>query len=380
MSYSQIPVSGYFWDFQTSPPFDEIANNWPSTFRYYLQSAWFEFTNEDNFDLSQSAFNSNPPIVGGAEAISGVLMGMSNVGGNSNIQIQLGDGNFYNTGASTSFINITYQGPLLTSNTWYNIIVSIDSIAGIVQVFLNGSQLTTIVSSNIYNSTSMAQPQGDNNSGNPFQLFCQILRDPGCVADAYWTSPAAFFDLTNPSNLAKFINLDGSPVDLGNTASNVLGVDPLIYLTIRFGGVLSDFLTNKGSASGTFYVPFSGPLNLCNQPDINISLNGVSSNVAIGTTSVSIVNPSLIDMKLLQAIEYTQSDQDRFIALRYSNTGGANWGNKVLQSTGKTGELETNVQFQRLGMGRDRVFEVSFSGDFKTAITGLFVDTEVLSS
>lgn len=269
MTYSLNAVKGYYWDFQTSPPFDDIANNWPTTFRYYFSSCWFEIPDEISFNIVQAAFNSNPPAIDFQEALWGVLAGLSNVGSNSSIEIQLGDGNFYNSNSSLSFLDIVYQGPQLVSNTWYNLIISVDSIEGIVQVFLNGVQLTTVISSNIFNSTTIAQPQGDSNGGSSFQLITGSLPNPGCVADAYWDAPSSFIDLTDPTNLAKFIGGSGNPIDLGTDGSIPFGISPLIYLTVRNGGNFTDFLTNRGTAGGTFYVPSDGPNGWCMPPAVS---------------------------------------------------------------------------------------------------------------
>jgi hypothetical protein len=68
------------------------------------------------------------------------------------------------------------------------------------------------------------------------------------------------------------------------------------------------------------------------------------------------------------------------IRLRWSDTKGASWGNSVSQDMGATGELLTCVQFQRLGMARDRVFELSWSGNCKTALSGAFIDAQPAAS
>lgn len=70
----------------------------------------------------------------------------------------------------------------------------------------------------------------------------------------------------------------------------------------------------------------------------------------------------------------TTLDNDPTLSLRWSDTRGASWGNPITQSLGKTGKYLTSVQFQRLGMARDRVFELSWAGDFRTALNGAFVE------
>lgn len=62
------------------------------------------------------------------------------------------------------------------------------------------------------------------------------------------------------------------------------------------------------------------------------------------------------------------------IFLRYSDTRGASWGNRMAQSLGNTGEYYTTPQWQRLGYARDRVFELSWSAPVKTALNAAYVD------
>ncbi len=66
---------------------------------------------------------------------------------------------------------------------------------------------------------------------------------------------------------------------------------------------------------------------------------------------------------------------DAYISLRWSDTRGASWGNPVLQTLGGTGEYNTVTSWSRLGMARDRVFELSWSVPVKTALNGAFIDT-----
>jgi len=61
------------------------------------------------------------------------------------------------------------------------------------------------------------------------------------------------------------------------------------------------------------------------------------------------------------------------ISLRYSDTRGVTFGNKIEQSLGARGEYYTNIQFNRLGMARDRVYEISWSSPTKTALNGAFL-------
>jgi len=60
--------------------------------------------------------------------------------------------------------------------------------------------------------------------------------------------------------------------------------------------------------------------------------------------------------------------------LRWSDTRGYSWSNPVKSSLGGAGEYLKSIQFQRLGMARDRVFELFWSYPVKTALNGAFVN------
>lgn len=62
--------------------------------------------------------------------------------------------------------------------------------------------------------------------------------------------------------------------------------------------------------------------------------------------------------------------------LRYSNDGGHTWGNKVMRGIGFYGNFLRNVQWRRLGYGRDRVWELSWSVAQRTSLNGAFVRYE----
>jgi hypothetical protein len=66
--------------------------------------------------------------------------------------------------------------------------------------------------------------------------------------------------------------------------------------------------------------------------------------------------------------------------MRYSDDGGHTWGNAVQSPLGATGEYQTVPQFQRLGMARNRVYELFWSEDMKTALNGVYIDPEAADS
>ena len=60
--------------------------------------------------------------------------------------------------------------------------------------------------------------------------------------------------------------------------------------------------------------------------------------------------------------------------LRWSDTRGKSWSNPISSDLGGEGDYLESIQFQRLGMARDRVFEVFWSANCKTALSGAFVN------
>jgi outer membrane protein assembly factor BamB len=68
------------------------------------------------------------------------------------------------------------------------------------------------------------------------------------------------------------------------------------------------------------------------------------------------------------------------VSLRWSDDRGASWGNPITQPIGAVGQFNQNIQFRRLGMSRDRVFELSWSAPIMTALNGAFVDVEESAS
>lgn len=64
------------------------------------------------------------------------------------------------------------------------------------------------------------------------------------------------------------------------------------------------------------------------------------------------------------------------LALRWSDDRGHSWGNPVMQNMGDKGVYRRSMQYQRLGMARDRVFELSWSCAAPTALLGAFVEAD----
>ncbi len=64
------------------------------------------------------------------------------------------------------------------------------------------------------------------------------------------------------------------------------------------------------------------------------------------------------------------------IRLRWSDTKGASWSTHISSNIGARGDYAAVARFNRLGMARDRVFELSWAADCKTALNGAYIDME----
>lgn len=73
-------------------------------------------------------------------------------------------------------------------------------------------------------------------------------------------------------------------------------------------------------------------------------------------------------------------DLPPIINLRWSNTRGKSWESYVPRELGWTGEYKKILQWRRLGQGRDRVYEVSWTSPQVTALNGAWMDRQGASS
>lgn len=75
-------------------------------------------------------------------------------------------------------------------------------------------------------------------------------------------------------------------------------------------------------------------------------------------------------------VPVTPSGAPPEVSLRWSDDRGASWSNPVKQSFGATGQYLTIPTWNRLGIARDRVWELSWSAPMHTALNGAFVTGE----
>ena len=107
----------------------------------------------------------------------------------------------------------------------------------------------------------------------------------------------------------------------------------------------------------------------------NPTLGAYAAQVFIEALSPN-VSPYLSFTSLIvQTLPEPNADRD--LTLRYSDDGGASWSDTITQTIGAIGQYETSIQFRRMGLARNRVVELSWSGSFETALTGAFISYQI---
>jgi len=180
------------------------------------------------------------------------------------------------------------------------------------------------------------------------------------MGDAWVSNTPSFVDLSIAANRRKFIAVDLTPVDLGDTGTNPFGYQPAMYMSVRAGGVPNDILLNRGAGGGawsafggwtpTFQDP--GACTLPPLPPTTLVMDNVVATTEIAPLSVNLVS------------------------LAWSDDRGHHFGSPVTQPIGQDGQYVTSLQWQRLGMARDRVFEASWSVPMHTALQGAWLTAE----
>lgn len=84
------------------------------------------------------------------------------------------------------------------------------------------------------------------------------------------------------------------------------------------------------------------------------------------------------DMQYGEGVPFGQPSPE--LRLRWSDTRGRSWGNSISGSLAPIGDYIHTAMFQRLGMARDRVFELSWAANCETSLNGAFVQAQPRSS
>lgn len=128
----------------------------------------------------------------------------------------------------------------------------------------------------------------------------------------------------------------------------------------------------------------------------NVNVTGVSATAGIGLLAIE-TGPQLVGVQAtagigtIQALAYRaglsmtglvcqsipQDTTDLSVALRWSDTKGQTFGDSAVKTVGMTGAYLTSIQWRRLAMGRDRIFELSWSSPAPTALAGASIQYEI---
>lgn len=266
-------------------------------------------------------------------------------------------------GSGSAFYQATFASP--TPGTLMHFLLSVDTHAQTVQVYINDQPVT------LTGTAWTGTPPFDftiNPINDWFWEVAGVLAAGvyPALADVWITNPPSFVDLSVTANRRKFINRDLTPVDLGNTGTEPFGTTPNIYMSVRPGGVATDFLTNRGSGGGTWSADQNPPTmqaaGVCPLPPPPPPLPPPGPSLAMD---------NLIGLDLTPA---TVAGSQIF--LMWSDDRGHTYGSPVGQPIGRPGAYLTSPQWQRLGYARDRVFKLEWSVPVATALQGAFIDVD----
>ena len=71
---------------------------------------------------------------------------------------------------------------------------------------------------------------------------------------------------------------------------------------------------------------------------------------------------------------------DHFITLRQSDNFGKTWDDGIIQTLGARGAYDTTIQYRNLGIGRNRVFELSWHGEGPSALNNVLIEPDASDS
>ena len=290
-----------------------------------------------------------------------------------NLQLQADDSalspaTWWELGLSVDFSNtlqiaVVRHGTTLTETAWTalfeppsswpscltHLLLSIDFLTFTAQCYLNDAALT-------FSGTT---PAGFFTAGIPLTntLLAEQFGNTGLhgYMSALWLGQtASFVDLTVTANRRKFINADGTPAGLGSNGQTPFGTAPAIYQNIAAGGAGTAWLSNLGTAGGTFArigtTVIDAPGDPCAPPPVPTSSLAMDNLLAFAAVTTS-----------------------QLVFLEWSDDRGHSYGNPVSQPIGDRGEYLTSASWNRLGYARDRVFRITWSVPVATALQGAFI-------
>lgn len=150
---------------------------------------------------------------------------------------------FYSDSSITSYFN----------GLWHNVLVQWDHAGATARIFIDGTQIT--LSNTTIVATNSATPINDFYIGRNNASRCNLS-----LAE-FWLQSNLYIDLTQLSNIRKFLSATNRPMYLGSTGNVPTGSQPEVYLK----GSGTGFITNSGSvgnfsaSTGTLTTPATTP-------------------------------------------------------------------------------------------------------------------------
>jgi hypothetical protein len=141
---------------------------------------------------------------------------------------------------TSDVLNATFGSPGADTN-WHHVIISFNLANSSERaIYLDG-----VNASPTWNTYTDSLIDFNANVANVGNAVAGGEKWNGDLAELFFHTPATWFDITNASNLAKFIS-GGAPVDLGSNGSTPLSLQPLVCLN----GATASWHTNVGTAGG----------------------------------------------------------------------------------------------------------------------------------
>ena len=148
---------------------------------------------------------------------------------------------------SYMFIGSNVPGIFITDQ-WNCIQISFNtSVTTVGNIYVNDSHKASIgmTSSVFFNTAGASRFYIGSSFVGPSTVHAAYR---GGLAEYYY-APGQYINFNIESNRRKFINADGTPVDLGADGSTPTGSRPMLYLSLRDGEAATEFATNRGFGS-----------------------------------------------------------------------------------------------------------------------------------
>jgi hypothetical protein len=142
----------------------------------------------------------------------------------------------------------------------------------------------------------------------------------------FYLNTSDSLDLSNASELAKFIDSNGNPVDLGVNGSIPTGSPPILFLN----NTLSTWQTNLGSGGG-----FTGNGTLTAGTDLNIGGSGTENMTLVSNSQTAKAQPNQASTLLMAKDVNANLTLNTDIKASVSRDGGTTFTQVTLQDAGE---------------------------------------------